>query len=105
MARAKSASDGASAASFRFDPEALRELAGDTSFRRGEEYFRLGAVTLLSVEPKRVLAAVAGTEAAGCSLRQALPPLTPPRKSAIYPRMMALTRASAICICGMIITG
>jgi uncharacterized Zn finger protein len=45
-----------------FDPDALRERAGDASFRRGEEYFRGGVVTLLSVEPARVLASVAGTE-------------------------------------------
>ena len=45
-----------------FDPDALRALSGDASFRRGEEYFRDGAVTLLSVEPARVLASVAGTD-------------------------------------------
>ncbi len=52
-----------------FDPHALRKLAGNASFQRGEDYFRHGAVTLLSVEPGRVLAAVAGTEEYRTELR------------------------------------
>jgi tetratricopeptide (TPR) repeat protein len=46
----------------RFDITALRELAGDKVFARGEAYHRDGQVVLLSIEPGRVLAQVAGTE-------------------------------------------
>lgn len=46
----------------RFDIEAVRELAGGKTFARGEDYHRNGQVALLSVEPARVLARVAGTE-------------------------------------------
>ena len=46
----------------RFDPEAVRSLAGDRSFTRGEAYFRDGQVTILSLATDRVLAEVAGTE-------------------------------------------
>jgi hypothetical protein len=47
---------------FRFDIDALRERAGATTFSRGEEYHRDGLVKLVVVEPKRVLAEVAGSE-------------------------------------------
>ncbi len=46
----------------RFDVDALRDLAGDKVFARGEAYYRDGQVQLLAVEPKRVLAEVAGSE-------------------------------------------
>jgi len=46
----------------RFSTDALRDLAGDTVFARGEAYHRGGQVQILIVEPKRVLAQVAGTE-------------------------------------------
>lgn len=46
----------------RFDVDALRDLAGDTVFARGEAYYRDGQVQLLAIEPKRVLAEVAGSE-------------------------------------------
>lgn len=46
----------------RFDSGALRDVAGAKVFARGEEYHRGGLVTLLSIEPQRVLAHVAGTE-------------------------------------------
>lgn len=46
----------------RFSIDALRGLAGDTVFARGEEYHRSGQVQILTVESKRVLAQVAGTE-------------------------------------------
>jgi uncharacterized Zn finger protein len=46
----------------RFDIKALRQIAGDKVFERGEEYFSDGQVEILSVEPGRVLAQVAGTE-------------------------------------------
>jgi uncharacterized Zn finger protein len=46
----------------RFDIDALRNLAGGTSLARGEEYYRDGQVVILSIEPTRVLAQVAGTE-------------------------------------------
>jgi uncharacterized Zn finger protein len=46
----------------RFDSAALRELAGDKVFARGEAYHRDGKVVLLSVDAKRVLAQVSGTE-------------------------------------------
>jgi uncharacterized Zn finger protein len=46
----------------RFSIDALRYRAGDTVFARGETYHRGGQVQILTVEPKRVLAQVAGTE-------------------------------------------
>ena len=46
----------------RFDIGALRDLAGEKTFARGETYHRDGQVAILSIEPKRVLAKVAGTE-------------------------------------------
>jgi len=46
----------------RFDIEALRDLAGDKVFERGEVYFGDGLVQLLSIEPTRVLAQVEGNE-------------------------------------------
>jgi tetratricopeptide (TPR) repeat protein len=49
-------------AALRFDPARLRALAGDKAFARGEAYHAEGAVTLLLVEPGRVLANVRGTE-------------------------------------------
>ena len=46
----------------RFDIDSLREIAGEKVFARGEAYHREGQVAILSIEPKRVLAQVAGTE-------------------------------------------
>lgn len=46
----------------RFDIDALRDIVGDKVFARGEAYHRDGQVAILSVEPGRVLARVAGTE-------------------------------------------
>jgi uncharacterized Zn finger protein len=46
----------------RFDIDALRELAGAKVFARGREYHRDGSVQILSLNSKRVLAQVAGTE-------------------------------------------
>lgn len=46
----------------RFDVAALRTLAGDKVFARGEDYHRDGQVEILSVERGRVLAQVMGTE-------------------------------------------
>ena len=46
----------------RFDPDALRDLAGGKVFARGEAYHRDGQVQLLIIEPERVLAQVAGSE-------------------------------------------
>ncbi|HKX08723.1 MAG TPA: SWIM zinc finger family protein [Stellaceae bacterium] len=46
----------------RFDIDAVRKLAGPKVFARGEEYFADGQVVILAIEPKRVLAQVAGTE-------------------------------------------
>jgi tetratricopeptide (TPR) repeat protein len=46
----------------RFNIDALRDLAGDKVFARGETYHRDGQVQILTVEPKRVLAQVAGSE-------------------------------------------
>jgi uncharacterized Zn finger protein len=46
----------------RFSIDALRGLAGDKVFARGETYHRDGQVQILTIEPKRVLAQVAGTE-------------------------------------------
>jgi uncharacterized Zn finger protein len=46
----------------RFNEDALRELAGPKIFARGMDYFAGGAVQLLAVEQKRVLASVSGTD-------------------------------------------
>ena len=46
----------------RFDIDALRYLAGEKTFARGEAYHRDGQVEILAVEPGRVLAQVVGTE-------------------------------------------
>lgn len=46
----------------RFDVEALRGLAGDKVFARGEAYHREGLVEVLSIERDRVLAQVLGSE-------------------------------------------
>lgn len=46
----------------RFDIGTLRDLAGEKTFTRGEACHRDGQVTLISVEPARVLAEVAGTQ-------------------------------------------
>ena len=46
----------------RFSIDALRDRAGDKVFARGEAYHRGGQVQILTIEPKRVLAQVAGTE-------------------------------------------
>ena len=46
----------------RFSIDALRDLAGEAVFARGEAYHRGGQVQILAIEPKRVLAQVAGTE-------------------------------------------
>lgn len=46
----------------RFDIDALREIAGDKVFARGQAYHRDGQVEILSIEPARVLAQVAGSE-------------------------------------------
>lgn len=46
----------------RSDVDALRDVAGEKSFARGEAYYRGGQVQLLAIEPRRVLAEVAGTE-------------------------------------------
>jgi uncharacterized Zn finger protein len=46
----------------RFDVTALRKLAGDKVFERGEDYHADGQVELLSLESKRVVAQVAGSE-------------------------------------------
>jgi uncharacterized Zn finger protein len=45
-----------------FDVEALRKLAGDKAFARGQEYCRDGQVELLAVEPGKVLTTVTGSE-------------------------------------------
>jgi uncharacterized Zn finger protein len=50
------------AKSTRFDFDRLRELAGAKAFALGEEYHQDEQVELLAVEPKRVLARVAGSE-------------------------------------------
>jgi hypothetical protein len=44
----------------RFSIDAMRDLAGDKVFARGEAYHRGGQVQILAIEPKRVLAQVAG---------------------------------------------
>ncbi len=46
----------------RFDLVAIRRLAGGKTFERGKEYFEDDCVEILSLEPKRVIAQVAGTE-------------------------------------------
>lgn len=46
----------------RFDICALRDLAGDKVFDRGQAYHRDGQVEILAIEPGWVLARVAGTE-------------------------------------------
>lgn len=46
----------------RFDLDALRKLAGDKAFARGEAYLRDGQVELLSVELDSALARVVGTD-------------------------------------------
>lgn len=46
----------------RFDTGTLRELAGGKAYARGEDYHQNGNVAILSIEPKRVLAQVSGTE-------------------------------------------
>ena len=46
----------------RFDVDALRELAGEKVFARGEAYYSEGQVQILSLEAARTLAQVAGTE-------------------------------------------
>lgn len=51
-----------SESSQRFDLEELRALAGAKVFARGEDYYRNNQVALLTVEPRRVLANVAGTD-------------------------------------------
>lgn len=46
----------------RFDIDALRRLAGQAVFARGETYCSGGQVHILALEPERVLAQVVGTE-------------------------------------------
>lgn len=46
----------------RFDVAALRKLAGNNVFERGEDYHADGQVEILSLESERVLAQVAGTD-------------------------------------------
>ena len=46
----------------RFDIDALRDLAGEKTFARGEAYHCDGQVVILSIDQERVLAQVAGTE-------------------------------------------
>jgi hypothetical protein len=46
----------------RFDVKALRELAGDKVFARGEDYHRDGQVAILSIRADRVVAQVSGSE-------------------------------------------
>src|ERR1041384_2886997 len=46
----------------RFDLETLRELAGDKVFARGKDYYRDGAVEILAIDRRRVLARVEGTD-------------------------------------------
>jgi hypothetical protein len=45
----------------RFDVDAVRDIVGARTFARGEACFANGQVTLLVVEPVRVVAEVAGT--------------------------------------------
>lgn len=46
----------------RFDVAALKNVAGEKAFARGEAYHRDGVVEILVLEPARVLAQVAGSE-------------------------------------------
>ena len=46
----------------RFDAAALRTLAGDKVFARGETYFADGCVRILTINARQVLAEVEGTE-------------------------------------------
>jgi uncharacterized Zn finger protein len=46
----------------RFDLGALREIAGEKVFKRGNEYYEDGQVQILALEPDRVLAQVSGTD-------------------------------------------
>jgi uncharacterized Zn finger protein len=46
----------------RFDIDALKDIAGEASFARGQSYHRDGNVQLLAVESARVVARVSGTE-------------------------------------------
>src|SRR3954447_7268113 len=46
----------------RFDVEVLRERARTQAFARGEAYCAGGEVEILAIDPRRVLAQVAGTE-------------------------------------------
>lgn len=46
----------------RFNVDALRDLAGDKVFARGQAYHRDGQVAIRTIEPRRILAHVAGTE-------------------------------------------
>ena len=46
----------------RFDADALRGLAGEKVFARGQDYCKKGQVEILANEPARILARVAGTE-------------------------------------------
>lgn len=46
----------------RFDPQALRRIAGVKVFERGVEYHDDGSVEIVTIEPNRVLAEVQGTE-------------------------------------------
>ena len=46
----------------RFDTEALRAVAGERAFARGEAYWQDGHVRILTIDPQRVLAQVAGSE-------------------------------------------
>jgi uncharacterized Zn finger protein len=46
----------------RFDVQALRDIVGAKVFARGEAYHRDGQVRILTLEPERVLAQVAGSE-------------------------------------------
>src|SRR5437016_4990039 len=48
----------------RFDIDALRGLAGEKVFARGEAYHRDGQVVILSIEPERVLFSRLDTAAA-----------------------------------------
>lgn len=56
------ARDSKAGASARFDVAALRKLAGDKVFERGEDYHADRQVEILSLEPQRVLAQVAGSD-------------------------------------------
>ena len=46
----------------RFDVEAVRRLAGDKMFARGQAYHRNGQVELIAIEPQRIVALVTGSE-------------------------------------------